>query len=224
MISVPKVFIDVLTIRIDQNSELPFDPPSPFKGRPPLLEHFLDADAKPTPDNDVRGTKTKKYVKLWRKHVQQLCKDDKRCRVLSADIQRNPEGTYDANIFADSIPSPTTQNQKVMIFGRPNKTLNRIVPQEGRLLTMKERACVMGFNAQTYEGLAVNLSQRQIGEALGNTVLVNIAETVMFTCWDYIDKVMMKAMPTVTLPLKRPSQLHDEPKSEGRKKARKSRQ
>ena len=67
MISVPKVFKDVLKNGSDQNFELPFDPPSAFKGRPPLLEHGLDADAKPTLDKDRRRNKTKKYVKLWRK-------------------------------------------------------------------------------------------------------------------------------------------------------------
>ena len=192
LISVPKQFKDI--VDEGRGDLLPFKL-EPHVGQTASKEFtdYLDADLTTLYKKDVQGKQSKEYFKKWQAKFRQICKRGHlEFRAAVVDSQRDPDGTYDSNFFFDCLPSPTTQNLKLLVFENPRYG-NNLVPPSGRYISNRERARVMGFDVKGAIDLMESLlSQRQMAVALGNSIIVGISEMVLHSSFTYIDKVFCK--------------------------------
>ena len=152
----------------------------------PKLVDFLDRDMTPLKLKDVKGTQSKKYLKKWRNEAASARRLLSDVKTFTADASRDPEGTYDSALFADAMPSPTTQNRRFIVFG--GHSCNK-APLEGRYVSQRERARSMGYDFPGQWEKLLTLTPGQLQKALGNTILLGVARAALRTVWEYIDMV-----------------------------------
>ena len=97
----------------------------------------------------------------------------------STDGSRDPAGVYVMQFTYDGIPSPTTQNWRILLFGQPK--YHHLVPPSGRYLTLRERGRVLGFDDDAVDAQARHLSVGIRQVALGNTICVDVDAAVLDT-------------------------------------------
>ena len=64
------------------------------------------------------GDKSKLYFIQWGKLAKRAFGKDASLVTLAVDGSRCPDGSYDMVLSKNSLLSPTTQNRKILIFGR----------------------------------------------------------------------------------------------------------
>ena len=108
----------------------------------------------------------------------------------STDGSRDPAGAYDMQFTYDGIPSTTTQNRRILLFGQPK--YHYLVPSTGRYLTLRERGRVLGFDDDALDAQARHLSLGIRQVALGNTICVDVDAAVLDTICTYLERVLQE--------------------------------
>ena len=150
LVSVPIKFAAVLNLhplplQAASNYFLPFPIRVHKNTTPAVLNDALDEDLTKLTARNVKGAKSKKYFKMWAKRAATHFARRPLVTTLAVDGGRNPDGNYDSIFMEDVAPSATTQNRKVLIFGRPKKDTVQKAPLGGRYWSLRERARTMGF-------------------------------------------------------------------------------
>ena len=114
--------------------------------------------------------------------------------VIVVDLSRQCNGSkvWSTQILEDELPSFTTKNWYIVVFGNPTMPdVLAKVPTCGRWLTLAERASFAGFD---HNLLSRFLSPRQISNALGNCVLVPVAQAVLGSVVGYLNHGLNEAI------------------------------
>ena len=119
----------------------------------------------------------------WHQACAEMCQHDEKCKVGFVDASRHPSSTFNAKMTYNYAPALTTKNKHIWVFGRAGYWA---APPEGRWLLPSERARLMGFPAEQFEGL---LSPQHMVKALGNSIVVPVAHIVLEHVLKYVDSV-----------------------------------
>jgi hypothetical protein len=144
----------------------------------------------------VHGEKAKGYFVEWQQMFETEMTRRDESTVAVVDANRKPKtASYNTSMFFDQVPSATTGNQKLLVFGGADVSAK--ASKQGRYMTIRERSRIIGFPAESFDMMASVLSPAQITRALGNTILVNVAGAILRDLWKYTDEVR-SATETIT--------------------------
>jgi hypothetical protein len=184
-----------------------------------VLNDFLFENLTTVEPRGIEGNKSKEYLRKWKQLAKKKLAQNPDVMTYCVDGSRDPAGAYNSTLMADLTPSFTTQNRKLLVFGRkapPNAPFVQKVPEGGRYLTVKERANSLGFvfsrwespfnNASDpfehhYDLMCATMSEAQLQKALGNAQIVNCMGLVLQHCWDYVDAVLFQIEGSPVAPL-----------------------
>ena len=179
LLACPKRFAEIcMSQKLQQEAELchatPFMRPTPEA--PVRLEDFVDGSLPGFAFDDMTD-KMQQNAFAWRdifekKLVAQREAGERVSQVGTVDLSRCPTNTFKAYITMDACMSLTTKNCYLAMFGASGSS----VPLEGRFLSPKERAGIMGFK---YESIERYFSPRQLNVAIGNAICVPVARKVL---------------------------------------------
>ena len=219
LISFPRTFKNVL----DKGGEvtkdsMPISPPD--IPRPGIdIDDCLAAAWKAPRDQEL----TVKFMvnrNAWRQAFAEMCQHDEKCKVGFVDASRHPSSTFNAKMTYNYAPALTTKNKHIWVFGRAGYWA---APPEGRWLLPSERARLMGFPAEQFEGI---LSPQHMVKALGNSIVVPVAHIVLEHVLKYVDSVFDRIeAPTEIImdPQEQQEMIRDWEREKGEKASRKKR-
>ena len=208
LVSVPRLFqavYDAVSEATGQfgGDRLPFFRPEIPVERPSLHD-YLTTDLHGFDEGLYITPKMKKNLDEWMQLFNAHFYDNPSVCVGCVDIGRNPGKDFSRQMRFDQMISLTTTNRYIALL--PGRSCKK-VPAGGRLLTVHERARIMGFDADV---LLRSMSPSRAIIALGNTIVVGVCEAVLRTILQYLDKVHRISMEQAALPPKQVA-LHPAP-------------
>ena len=113
-LSVPRSFSRVLRLVGGFNC-LPFPKPKPHPTKASLFR-MLGAKWTLVKDEDITGNRMRTYRQQWAKIFSEL---PEQCgfKLSTCDASRSPNGKYNTVLMHNKLPSLTTQNRKIWVFG-----------------------------------------------------------------------------------------------------------
>ncbi len=92
------------------------------------------------------------------------------------ESRRLTTGNYNTRILHDTLPSPTGQNRKMLVFGNADHPTERAVilakvPLEGRYVKLRERARIMGFTKPMADLMATTMTAPTMQKAIGKPLI-----------------------------------------------------
>ena len=186
LVSVPAVFKSIL----DESSPccpLPFSTPPKSVAKPRMVDALervgTPIDEQSFPKAPCMGKNWAHWVKQWALEMNDL--PDGTTGIV--DIARDPTKAYAVKMTYDRAPSLTRKNYDLAVFGQPS---NSKVGPQGKLMTLRERCGVMGFDVDDFVG---HLSPRQTSAAVGNAIAVNVVGAVLEWAGAYMEKMLRVA-------------------------------
>ena len=187
LISTARIFKHVLDVRggddWEASDRLPFAQPSalPFTRKP--LD-FLEEHHPPfNPRRDFFGDKMRAKYKAYRQTIQNS--DSTSWQVAVCDLSRKPDGVK-GNVNYDMFPSFCTNDHYLAVFSVDPACAHKVT-NAGRYLALSERANVSGFD---YKLLNEHLSTSKLVHAIGNCILVPVAEHVLGATLEYLNQAL----------------------------------
>ena len=148
LVSVPAVFKSIL----DESSPccpLPLSTPPKSVAKPRMVDALervgTPIDEQSFPKAPCMGKNWAHWVKQWALEMNDL--PDGTTGIV--DIARDPTKAYAVKMTYDRAPSLTRKNYDLAVFGQPS---NSKVGPQGKLMTLRERCGVMGFDVDDFVG------------------------------------------------------------------------